>query len=740
MIDKSSGIYLPRDENESLGYGQLFAALWRRRVYFVSVTLSVFAIASLIISHKKPSYKSFFRVLVEPNYSSNDSSSTSKSSLLTDGTIGIDYATQLQLMQSSSLIQRAVQRLKQDYPSISVDEITKNLSLSQVERDEMPTKIFEGSYVDNDPLKTQAVLNAIKNVYLKYNLEQQLKRLNDGLSFVNKEIPLAQKSLLEAEKSLKNFRIAHGIVEPEPEAGKVSSLLRDLENERASLRAKYAETQTFYQRSQKQVNAPSSESLLDRVRLSQAPRYQQLLNQLQEVEVLLAKQRITYTDSNPIIQDLFQQRERILALIKQESDRVLPNQNLLNAGSSDRLLKSGQLTNSDIERADKLIDAQNTLLGLQARDRSLAQTQEQLSRELKQFPALIAQYSFLKQEVDVKRNTLQQLLEARQSLGIELNRGGYNWQVVESPQLGTRIGSSLTKDLLISSVIALFIGSIVVILIESLDDAIRSSDQMKRHDFPFFLGVIPKCPLPNASGFFSLPRLLSLEAQNSSLILQIINWQPFRDSLDLIYKNLHLRYPGNRLNSIAITSPLEKEGKTTLTLGLALSASRLNQNVLIVDANFRNPTIHELFGLPNDRGLSTVVNSILDTPPIHTRSLWGSTLDIITSGPIPEDPVRLLASEKMWRLIKEWEQIYDIVLIDTTATLGLVDVIQIASHVQGVLLIGQIDRVTKQDFVTALEYLSQFNLLGLVANGVKFTKNFKSLPLSVESSLPSNII
>lgn len=716
-------------ENEKhLGYGQILAIIWHRRLWFLIVICSVLSISIPLVLNQKPTYQSSFRLLVEPNYENEKQVDP-----FTDNSVGIDYATQLQLMSSSELIQKAINKLKDEYPTLTVKEIKKFLNLNQVlgQKKETFTKIFEAVYIADDPVKTQKVLDAIKIVYQEYNLDQQKKRLSDGLSFIESELQSARNNLLIAEKSLEEFRTKNNIIEPEPEAANVSDILRKIELERVNLKAEYTEAQTRYHSFQKDLNYTFDHKLTE-TRLSQSSRYQNLLNEIQKIEVNLEQERLKFTDANPLIQDLSKQKQKMLILLQQEAERTLGN--LPNDLEQEQdFLKTGQMGVIDQDMTVKLLETEKNLLALEARDQTLAKTEKKLNERLKSFPELIAQYNILKQEVEVKRATLQLLLEGKQKLGIELNRGGYNWQVVEPPLLGIQISPNIVKDFLLSGVVAVFLAGIAAFLAEAVDEAIRTSEQLKGQGTSPLLGVIPRWQMLSPAGVFqNWPRHLSSDHESS--VVEMIQWQPFRESLDLICKNLQLRNSSASLKSLVITSALEGEGKTTLTLGLAFSASRLHYKVLVIDANLRHPTFHKLFGLPNEKGLSSLIASETETPHINIISLWGETINIMTAGPEAEDPVKLLGSQRLWRLFREFEQKYDLVLLDTSAILGIVDAIQVASHARGIVMVGCLDKVTQSAFTRAVESLNKLNLIGIVANGARETKDCQYLSFSQEIS------
>jgi capsular exopolysaccharide synthesis family protein len=704
------------------GYGHLLATFWRRRFWFLSVFLGTLAVAVPMALSKKPVYQSSLQLLVEPNYQSQQQNSGDGLFNIPRESQEIDYATQLNLMRSSGLIQQALDNLKAEYPSLTVKAVKKSLSLSQVQEDEVATKIFQVDYTSDNGIESQKVLQAIQKVYLEYNLEQQRKRLSDGLGFINKQLPLARQSLLAAENALKEFRTRNNLIAPEQEAATVSESLSNVARERETMQAQYREIQVRYQEIQAKLGVALPDSLISS-RLSESYRYQNLLNRIQLNEILLAEQKARYTESSPMVQELREQQQNLKQLLHEEMLKVLKK---LPANFEGTLRNAGQLGQIDLKMVNDLLEAQLNLIGLQARDRSLAKTEQQLRADLNRFPKLISQYNSLLQEVQVKQATLQQLLQARQDLGIELNRGGFNWQVVESPELGERV-DRLSRSLLIGGVLALFLGGIAAFLREVTDDTLRLPEQLKQQSgFPL-LGSTPQWQPAREVGLgaalAALPAPMArlgsqnLAGQTEVSPLQLIQWQPFRESLDFIYKNLQRLHPSGALNSLMVTSAAAGEGKSTLVLGLALSAARSHQRVLVIDANLRQPTLHAQFDLPNQEGLSTLLSGKTDRPKPHPLVLAGLEIDLLVAGPVPEDPMQLLSGRQMEELMQGFEQSYDLVLLDSPALLRGVDAIQLAACAKGVVMVARLDRLKRSDLTQAIALLNPLMPMGMVANG-----------------------
>ena len=137
------------------GYGELFAVLIRRRFWLLSVLFIVLAAATAKALTDQPTYKSSMQLLVESNYQGKKDSKTENQ--FADSNVEIDNATQLSLMQSPMLLQRAVELLSPEYPELDVEKIKKSLTVNQVadEKAKTETKIFEVTYTANNPTQTR---------------------------------------------------------------------------------------------------------------------------------------------------------------------------------------------------------------------------------------------------------------------------------------------------------------------------------------------------------------------------------------------------------------------------------------------------------------------------------------------------------------------------------------------------------------------------------------------------------
>lgn len=163
-----------------------------------------------------------------------------------------------------------------------------------------------------------------------------------------------------------------------------------------------------------------------------------------------------------------------------------------------------------------------------------------------------------------------------------------------------------------------------------------------------------------------------------------------------------------------VTSCRQQEGKTTIISNLALSLAEINKKVIIIDANLRYPSLHSIYRLSNDNGLSDFLSSGAQLGWKKT----GSGLTVLTSGSVVGDTSALLGSHKMIHLLQSLKNEFDIILFDSPPVLSGPDTAQLSSIVHGVIMVLSAGTTTIDDCRRARQILDRSNIktLGIVLN------------------------
>lgn len=189
------------------------------------------------------------------------------------------------------------------------------------------------------------------------------------------------------------------------------------------------------------------------------------------------------------------------------------------------------------------------------------------------------------------------------------------------------------------------------------------------------------------------------------------------ESFRILRGNILFAMPDPLPRVIMITSPRPGEGKSTTTANLAASIAMSGKRVLVIDCDMRHPSVHAIYNLPNEIGLSMVLaGETAGETAIQPTGMSG--LDIMAAGPAPAYPPELLASMELPMLLDALRDTYDCVLLDSTPLVNLSDGALLAAHAEGVLVVVSSARTRYPDLQMALRVLEQVGapILGLVHN------------------------
>jgi capsular exopolysaccharide synthesis family protein len=197
---------------------------------------------------------------------------------------------------------------------------------------------------------------------------------------------------------------------------------------------------------------------------------------------------------------------------------------------------------------------------------------------------------------------------------------------------------------------------------------------------------------------------------------------PVSEAYCTLRTNLDFSSLDKPIKTMLVTSAGPGEGKSTVLANLAVTTAQTGRKVILVDCDLRRPTLHSIFNLKNDVGLTTMVvdDAAIESPPLRDTGVEG--LQIVSSGPLPPNPSELLGSRRMEEIIVALSERADVVLFDAPPVVAVTDAAVLATKVDGVLLVINAGG-TKRDYAkTAKARLEKVNanLLGAVLNNVQF--------------------
>jgi len=183
---------------------------------------------------------------------------------------------------------------------------------------------------------------------------------------------------------------------------------------------------------------------------------------------------------------------------------------------------------------------------------------------------------------------------------------------------------------------------------------------------------------------------------------------PSAEAYRALRANLSLSATGHSLQALVVTSAAPNETKSVALANLAIVIAQGGQRVILVDADLRHPTLHEIFGAPNERGLTTLLEgqAALSAPPLIELADV-ENLQLLTSGPTPLDPAAQLGSKRMDEVIAALQKRADLVLFDAPPILSATDAAVLGMKVDGVLLLVKAGHTSRDHLQQAKEKLEK---------------------------------
>ena len=549
-----------------------------------------------------------------------------------------------------------------------VGAIQGSLTVEPVRRSRLVRLHFDST----DPFFAAKAVNTVAQAFININLERRFDSSAYAKTFLEEKLLQTKAKLEDSEREL--VRIS-----------------RELEIFNID------EKQNIFSQNLQEFNSAASKAEQDRIRaesvMVQAQENPESLAMLQEnrnfqafqaLKQSKAKLEAEYQDGlkvyKPAFPKMLQLQGQVAEVEKQinaELDEIRKS-----ARSNFRAAKS-----LETQLKDKLAKTKLEMLDLQGRN---------------------IRYSIAKREVDTNRSLYDGLLSRLKEVGVAGGVGLNNISVVDKAQVPLApFKPNLGKNLSMGLMIGLLVGLMVAWLLEHLDDSIRFVEDVERETGAAVLGAIPK--LKGTEANRASPLALNSHTEPAS---------PFSEAYRSVRTALQFSTPTGAPRRLVVTSTSKDEGKSTTALSLAINFAQMGKPVLIIDADLRNPVLHKKLGVENSRGLSNYLSGNLRALEVaHPTAI--PNLFVMTTGPLPPNPVELLSSMKFLALLSQCEEHFAHVIVDAPPVIGIADAIVLCNQVENSVFVVESGKTRKGHAKAALRRLQQ---AGVHPIGVILTK------------------
>ena len=697
--------------DNSINVVKLLRTLRKRWIAVVAVSATVFAGVAAYTFTRTPLYESSASILI-------DKSSIAVSELPipdSEGNFSRDgsLSTEMAILGSRSLVKSAVTKLKNPYGSLPedrfLDRVSKNLTITQVKG----ARVLKINYRDPDPQRAKDIITSLANEFTRYSQTDKRSKSRSAIKFIEVKLPQVKKQLDKSGQQVTEFRRKYNIVDPDIYAASVYTMKQALETQSQELQIKIAQTQKQFQELQRQIGKSANLALGGAI-LTQDSTYQTLVKQFQEAETSYFLERTRYQETHPTVQALKDRRDQLYKLMQVQAEEVLGNGASVVGITTEGSSQSGGSIKQNL--ATQLFETQTMMAVQSAQMGSIRQAQGQINRTFAQIPQLQQTFTGLQRQLALDSSIFSKLSEKLEELRISEAQEIASWRILDQAFLPIGpVSPNIMLNLLLGGFAGLLMGVALVMFLENSDQRIKEIEEVRElTDIPL-LGAVPKTDM-----------LLSLPISDRPALAPSYSHSAFKEALRSLALNLRYLGSDQSIKTIMFTSAIPSEGKSTLIYNLGSVLAELGHKVLIVDADMRKPTIHKHAQVRNTVGLSTAIatnrhwKSVVQSP-----AEMKGYLNVITSGPLPPNPIALLESAKMAKLLQVWRNTYDYVLIDTPPIVGITDAQSLASKVDTVVLVAAIERSTRGAISRAVEILvaSHCNIAGILLNMIDKTDN-----------------
>jgi non-specific protein-tyrosine kinase len=320
-------------------------------------------------------------------------------------------------------------------------------------------------------------------------------------------------------------------------------------------------------------------------------------------------------------------------------------------------------------------------------------------------PSVTAQIDALTARLDELQGTYGRLLSIAADLKTSNAIGGTPIKLAVPAEVpGGPFAPSKPVNVMLGLIAGAILAAGVMMLLEYLDNTVKATT-----DFPAAIGTPLLATVAAVSKLSpGAHQLFVLEHPKGGAA----------ESIRLLRTNIEFASATKEIAVLGITSANSGEGKSTIASNLAVTLAQAGFVTAIIDADLRRPTLHRVFGVGNDRGLSTVLSAPNRSWNSVAQTTTLANLTVLPAGPLPPNPADLLSLERMQSMIAQMRGSFDVIILDTPPVLAVSDPLIVAQYTDGMIVVSRAGK-TRLDALkraTATLQRGAVRIIGTIVN------------------------
>jgi len=548
------------------------------------------------------------------------------------------------------------------------------------------SRLVDVNFQARDPGLAATIVNTLSKAYIDQNLEIKLRAVQDAVRWLHNRIEEEREKVERAEQALLRYKEEHGIITDFSSDVEMvtAQKLAQLNTQVVEAESKRVEAETRYQQAMAMVGTPDMLDSIPEVLNNE------LIRQIKSMEVEL------YKRMSELSKKYGQKHPRMMAI-----DSELTTLEKRKSQEVNRVINS--LKNEyEVARAKE-----NSLKAA-----LVAQKNESLELNKKAI-----EYGVLRREAESAKHMYELLIKRFKEASLTEDMRTGNIRVVDRAEVPNHpVRPRKRHNLILALIVGLVTGVGLAFFFEYLDNTIKLPEDVKQHLKTPYLGPVPLFTSEKAGnpddGIH--PDLVGLHAPKSSA----------SESYRGIRTSILFSSAESAPQVLLISSAAPKEGKTITAANLAVVMAQANGKTIILDCDLRRPTMHRLFGISKDMGVSNLLvgGGSAKEAIIHTRI---PNLDIIPCGTIPPNPSEILGSARMLTLLNGLRKLYAHILIDSPPSTAVTDAVVLSKSVDGVVMVVRTGYTAREIVKNGMAQFGAVgaHILGAVLNGVDMRGN-----------------